>query len=89
MSKQKRQPYNDLKFGEWNVICDRCGFEYKNTECELEWDNLFVCRIYCWEPRQPQDYVRAVPDMQAVPIARPDSRPYYIPVEFPIFPDQD
>jgi hypothetical protein len=64
--------------GGWNVICDRCGFKKKNTEVKLEWDNLIVCKEYCWEPRQPQDFVRAIPDMKPVPMARPDSDPQFL-----------
>ena len=63
-----------FKPGAYNVICDRCGFKFKNTECKMEWDNLFVCKK-CWEPRQPQDFVRGLKDDQSVPIPRlPQSR---------------
>jgi len=57
------------KIGDWNVICDRCGAKFKASECKMEWDNLFVCN-YCWEERQPQDFVRGRKDDQQVPIAR-------------------
>ena len=40
------------------VTCDRCGFEYRNDVMKKTWDNLWVCP-YDWEPRQPQDFVRA------------------------------
>ena len=55
----------------WNAICDRCGFKYKSFELFLEWDGLRVCHK-CWEPRQPQDFVRALPDPQPLPWTRPD-----------------
>jgi len=58
------------KINDYNVLCDRCGHKYKASECQLEWDNLFVCPT-CWEPRQPQDFVRGLVDDQQVPIARP------------------
>lgn len=58
------------KKGDYNVICDRCGAKFKASECELEWDNLFVCKKNCWEVRQPQDFVRGRIDDQTVPIAR-------------------
>lgn len=38
----------------------------------MTWDNLFVCSDTCWEPRHPQDFVKAVVDDQTVPISRPD-----------------
>ena len=55
--------------GDYNAICDRCGAKFKASECKMEWDNLFVCQ-WCWEERQPQDFVRGVKDDQRVPIAR-------------------
>lgn len=66
--------------GDYNVICDRCGAKFKAHECQLEWDNLFVCK-YCWEARQPQDYVRGVEDIQTVPIARMRGAPRFITSE--------
>lgn len=56
--------------GDWNVICDRCGFKYKASQLRETWDGLRVCSKD-WEPRQPQDYVRGVRDNQAVPWTRP------------------
>lgn len=64
--------------GGWNVICDRCGFKRKNTEVQLEWDNLLVCKDGCWEPRQPQDFLRGFPDRQNVPMARPEAPDQFI-----------
>ena len=57
--------------GEYNVICDRCGVEKKNTQVRKEWTGLIVC-FDCFDYRQPQDFVRGVRDDMAVPFARPD-----------------
>lgn len=54
----------------YNVICDRCGFRYKNHELQKEWTGFMVC-THCWEPRHPQDFVRAVPDQKPLPYVRP------------------
>lgn len=54
----------------YNVICDRCGFKYKNHELRKEWTGLMVCE-YCWELRHPQDFVRARPDQKPLPWTRP------------------
>lgn len=59
------------KHGDYNVICDRCGFKYKASETKLEWTGFLVCRT-CYEERHPQDFVRGVKDVQQVPIARPE-----------------
>lgn len=65
-------PNSYYKHGDWNVICDRCGFKFKRSECRYEWNGLLVCKDD-WEPRHPQDFVRGVADRQAVPDARPDT----------------
>lgn len=58
--------------GGWNVICDRCGFKYKNTQIRETWDGLRVCKK-CFEHRQPQDFVRGVTDDMSVPWSRPEA----------------
>ena len=59
--------------GDYNVICDRCGFKVKRAECLKEWTGLLVCEK-CWEPRHPQDFVKAKADKQSVPEPRPDTQ---------------
>lgn len=59
--------------GDHNVICDRCGFKKKRSECRKEWTGLLVCKK-CWEPRHPQDFVKARADKQGVPDPRPDTQ---------------
>ena len=62
-----------LRNGDYNAICDRCGSKFKFSQLKLEWDGLYVCTANgCWEPRQPQDYVKGVRDDMAVPVSRPD-----------------
>jgi hypothetical protein len=60
------------KPGDYNVICDRCGGQYKRSECAIEWNGLLTCLRGCWEIRQPQDFVRAKEDNQSVSLARVD-----------------
>jgi hypothetical protein len=65
--------------GDYNAICDRCGSKFKFSQLKLEWDGLYVCTANgCWEPRQPQDYVKGVRDDMSVPVSRPDQPPVYI-----------
>jgi len=61
---------NYYKKGSWNVKCARTGFKIKAEDARQEWNGLIV-RRESWEPRQPQDYVKGVPDNPAVPLARP------------------
>jgi len=58
--------------GDYDAICDSCGFKYKASELKLRWDGLMVCNKD-WEPRQPQDFVRAKIDIQAVVWSRPEA----------------
>jgi hypothetical protein len=70
--------------GDFNRICDRCGFQYKASETRKEWTGLIVCDR-CWEERHPQEFVRGVPDKQAAPEPRPDSIPNFSlePIAYP------
>lgn len=64
--------------GDHNVICQRCGFEYKRSQTRIEWDNLIVCIYGCYEERQPQDYVRGIPDIRNVQRTNPKNTPVYL-----------
>ncbi len=57
--------------GQWNAICDRCGFKKKSGQLRKEWTGLRVCSE-CWEPRNLQDFVRGKRDDQSIPWSRPD-----------------
>lgn len=58
--------------GDWNAICYVCGFQRKASEMHLRWDGVYVCQ-QDWEPRQPQDFVRGVPDEQPLPWTQPEA----------------
>lgn len=47
--------------GQWNADCDQCGRMFKSGSLRRQWNGLYTCST-CWEPRQPQDFVRAVKD---------------------------
>jgi len=70
--------------GQWSVICDRCGFEYKSRKLAKEWTGLMTCKgsgtNNCWEVRNPQDFVKGKPDRQAPSWVRP------IPPEIDVSP---
>lgn len=46
--------------GDWNAICDRCGFEYRASELRRDWRGLMLCKED-FEPRHPQELIRARP----------------------------
>lgn len=69
----------NYKSGDWLAICDSCGVKYKASELKKRWDGLMVCPKD-FEPRQPQDFVRARSDQQAVRWSRPEAADVFIPV---------
>lgn len=58
--------------GDWKTVCDVCGKYYLASALTKRWDGLMVCSSD-FEIRQPQDFVRAKIDIQAVPWSRPTS----------------
>ena len=54
---------NNTKYipGDHWCVCDVCGFEYRASEMEERWDGRLVCKED-WEPRHPQEMVRAKHD---------------------------
>lgn len=65
--------------GDWIADCDVCGRKYKASILQQRWDGLMCCPDD-WEIRQPQDFVRGVPDTQIAPWLRPEPNDSFIPV---------
>lgn len=57
------------KSGDWKAICDSCGFEFMASELKLRWDGFRVCPKD-WETRNPQDFIRSVPEKITPPWTR-------------------
>ena len=55
--------------GQWNAVCDRCGFKFKSSKMRKEWTGLMVCSGAatndCWEPQHPQENKTGRVDRQA------------------------
>lgn len=66
------------KPGDFNRICDVCGFKRKASETQEDWRGKIVCADTCFEERHPQDYVRGRYDEQRVNKPRPDVEPDYL-----------
>lgn len=58
------------KLGDYNAVCYECGRKFKASTLKLHWQGYYVCPEH-WEPRQPQDFVRAQPDLQTPPWTQP------------------
>lgn len=64
--------------GDHWVVCDVCGFEYRQSQIRVRWDGLAVCPED-YEARHPQDFVKArKEDISAKGIVRPEPDPVYI-----------
>lgn len=42
------------KHGDYNAICDVCGFKFKGSQLKKRWDGMRVCEED-WEMRHPMD----------------------------------
>lgn len=58
--------------GDWNAICSLCGLAFKASELRKHWQGMYRCSS-CFEPRHPQDFVRAVADRPTPPWTQPDT----------------
>jgi len=76
MSKQ-----NTYVVGEWNAICDVCGFKVKASTLRDRWDGLKVCPKD-WESRHPSDFIRATKDDMSVPWTRPEPTDTFLTVDY-------
>ena len=57
--------------GDWWMICERTGGKFLRSEMRQEWTGAWVHQSV-WEPRHPQDSVKAVPDDPSVSPVFPD-----------------
>ena len=70
--------------GQYNALCDVCGFKKKNWEMRKRWDGLWVCNED-WEPRHPMDFYKTRNDFHKLPFIRSDNDgidvgpPIYVP----------
>lgn len=56
--------------GDHWMVCDVCGCDRRYSQMRRRWDNLWVCADD-WEPRHPQDFLKAREDDSAPPVTRP------------------
>lgn len=73
--------HNHFVSGDWNAVCDRCGFHYKASALKKEWTGLMVC-ARCWEPRHPQTLIKVPEEQIAVPWSRPEQADVFIEIDY-------
>ena len=69
-----------FKAGQHLFTCDVCGFVFHSEKKRKTWDGLVTCGT-CWDPRHPQDFVRARFEDQTVEDARPNLGGVYLEPE--------
>lgn len=68
-----------LKLGDWNATCSMCGFKRKAGTLVKNWQGMWRCPKHN-EPRQSQDFVRGVPDIQTPPWVQPPGADTFLAV---------
>ncbi len=69
-----------FRMGSFYRVCERTGFVTRAENTRREWQGLIVSKRV-FEPRQPQDFVRGVQDIQTVPLPRPRPTDVFIETE--------
>ena len=59
---------NYYKKGDFNAICDICGFLYKASQLKKRWDGFMVC-YKDWEPRPAQEFIRGIKEDFSTPFS--------------------
>lgn len=72
---------NHYVSGDWNAICDRCGFKFKASELTEEWTGRMVCK-QDWEPRHPQTLIKSRDETISTPWARTEPADTFVTVNY-------
>ena len=65
------------KKGDYNAICDECGFKFKASELKERYDGMRVCSDD-WEPRHPSEKTIPVRGPNKLPWTRPEATDTFI-----------
>lgn len=63
--------------GDWNAVCSICGNKRKASYLVKNWMGMWRCPEHN-DPRQPQDFVRGVPDKMNPPWTQPEGTPIFV-----------
>ena len=70
-----------FKSGDWNAICDSCGFKFKASKLRKRWDGFMVCPAD-WNIRHPLDMAKAPAPQEPVPWTRPEPANTFVTVDY-------
>lgn len=65
------------------AICDASGFKCYADQLVRQWDGMMVLPQFC-DKRNPQDFVRGVPDNRPPAVVRPEAPDVF--VDAPVLP---
>lgn len=68
-----------LKLGDWNALCSMCGRKRKAGEMVKNWQGMWRCPDHN-EPRNAQDFVKNVVDIQTPPWVQPPPTDVFVEV---------
>lgn len=70
-----------MRNGDYRVICDRTGRKLWASQCQMEWDGLFVQKSRdIWDPKPEYLLIPNTMENLNVPIARPEGEQiFYTP----------
>lgn len=82
MTTPVKGPYDYLKLGDWNALCAECGRKGKASEMlqlpvGIPGAGMYVHPEH-WIARNPQDFVRGIPDNMNPPWTQPVPEATYI-----------
>jgi hypothetical protein len=63
--------------GGWNAICGECGDSWKASQMRKRWDGIWSCK-FCYEARNPQDFLKGSKEADAVPYSNPEPPPVFV-----------
>jgi hypothetical protein len=82
MGTTVKGPYDYLKLGDWNAMCAECGRKGKASEMVQLPQGIPGAGMYVhvehYIARNPQDFVRGIPDKMAPPWSQPEPEPTFI-----------
>jgi len=71
MSSPTKGRADYLEIGDYNAACSLCGRKRKASTMVKNWQGFYRCPSHN-EPRQPQDFVRGLQDIQTPPWVQPE-----------------
>ena len=70
-----------FKSGDYNALCDVCGFKFKASELKERWDGRRVC-AQDFDFRHPLDFAKQIRPEPVLPWTRPEPDDVFVDANF-------